>query len=445
MRGGFWRIAVTAAHAAAIVACADNTAIPDETACHGGGYQLQDGRVFGLVPRSGGDLRYQFFTGEAGILDPGEDGVWRSGRDGVIAVRLGDCGDSAVAFDFGDGPIAGVKLAYSVVETVFDGFDGTRAGRLVTPTDGPTEAIVVAVHGSERSSGRTGGRLQTILPAYGIGVFAYDKRGTGASEGRYTQNFDILSEDAIRARREARRLFGEEIEIGYLGASQGGWVAPLAASKDTADFVIAAYGLAISPAMEDEQEVVHRLRELGYGEDVIEKAREITAATRRVVRSDFKDGYKELSAVRKKYKDEEWYEFVEGEYTGDLLRAPNLGIRIVGPFRTVDATPEYEPRPVLESLAVPQLWILAEDDRAAPSGPTLEILRDIQRANEQLDIVTFPNTDHGMYEFVEDADGARRYTGVAEGYYALIRDYILSGDPELSVEGPRLYPRAAGD
>lgn len=432
-----------AAIAILLCACSAEQRSRHDTTCHAGGYRLVDGRVFGLIPRGPGNLRYQFFTGETGGVEEGDDGLWRAMNGGALSIRLGGCEDPGVVFDANGVPVAGARIAYRVTETVFDGVDGRRAGRLVLPAEGPTKAIVVAVHGSERSSGRTGGRLQTLLPAFGIGVFAYDKRGTGASDGKYTQNFDILAGDAVRARREARRLFGDEIAIGYLGASQGGWVAPLAASLDGAAFVIAAYGLAISPSMEDEEEVVLALRAAGYGEDVIEKAREITAATRRVVRSDFKDGYKELSAVRKKYRDEPWYDEIEGEYSGDLLRAPNIGIRIVGPFRSGDGTPDYEPRPVIEALSAPQLWILAEDDRAAPSASTLEILRDIQSTNDRLDVVVFPDTDHGIYEFTQGPDGRRRYTRVAEGYYALIRDYIVSGDPTPSVEGPMLH-RARG-
>jgi pimeloyl-ACP methyl ester carboxylesterase len=280
------------------------------------------------------------------------------------------------------------------------------------------------------------------LPAYGIGVFAYDKRGTGASEGEYTQDFDILAGDAVRARKEAARLAGDGIEVGYLGGSQGGWVAPLAASMDGAAFVIAAYGLAIRPELEDEEEVVQTLRERGYSEEGVAKAREVTAATRTVVFSNFKRGFKELSAARKRYRDEPWFDDLEGGFTGRIVDAPNIILRIVGPFMTggLSLTHDYEPVPVLEALEAPQLWILAGEDRSAPSASTIAILRDIQTRNQKLDIVVFPETDHGILRFVEAEDGTRDYTGVADGYHRLIRDYILTGDPEPSVSGLIFYP-----
>ncbi|MEM0986445.1 MAG: alpha/beta hydrolase [Pseudomonadota bacterium] len=432
---------------AGLAACGGEQPLPLSTECHAGGYRLEDGRVMGLVARDPGDIRYLFMSGDTGGILEQDDGVWRDEDGGALLITLGDCGDDRVVFDPGDAPVVGERIAYTVTETVFDGVDGKRAGRLTLPSEGPVDAIAVALHGSERWSGRTGGRFQSILPAFGIGVFTFDKRGTGESEGAYTQDLYLLAEDATLARKEAARLYGAtvgEVDIGYLGPSQGGWVAPLAASMDGAAFVIASFGLAISPSREDQQEVFLALRAKGYGEDVIEKAREVTDATRAVLLSDFRSGYKQLNAVRKAYKNEDWYDDIEGEYSGQLLSAPNIGLRIVGPWRTVDGTPEYEPRPVLEGLAVPQLWILAEKDRAAPTQSTLDVLLEVQETNQGLDVVVFPDTDHGMVEFIEADDGSREYTKVTDGYYALVRDYILTREPTLGREGPTLYRGGAG-
>ncbi|MEL7485860.1 MAG: alpha/beta hydrolase [Pseudomonadota bacterium] len=438
------RLMIVMSACAAVTACGGESRDPPpppDTACHAGGYRMADGEILGLVARGPDDIRYVFMSGVTGGIYREDDGLWRS-ESKKIVVDLGACGDPAISFSRDAATTVGVRIPYTVTETMFDGVDGKRAGRLTLPTDQDTKAIVIAMHGSERWSGRTGDRLQSLLPAFGIGVFSFDKRGTGASDGKYTQDFNILSDDAVRARNEARRLFDADINIGYFGPSQGGWVAPLTASKDAdAAFVIAAFGLAISPSREDQEEVLKRLREAGYGEDVLEKAREVTDATRQVVVSNFKGGYKELSAVRKKYQDEDWYALIEGEYSGELLRAPNIGIRIVGPLRTRggNTTWTYEPRSTLEALETPQLWILADEDRSAPSASTLEILQDIQKTNKKLDIVMFPNTDHGIIEFTEDESGVRTFTRVADGYYALIRDYILTGKPTLSVEGPTVY------
>ncbi|MEO1658023.1 MAG: alpha/beta hydrolase [Pseudomonadota bacterium] len=433
------RISILGVLSAALAACGSSEPpLPPEIDCLGGGYRLIDGTVVGVIPRSADDLRYQLITGETGVLLPTEDGAWQSAEDGVT-VTLGSCGEGPFVFDDGSSVREGEKIPYVVTETVFDGVDGKRAGRLVLPEGGSADAIIVALHGSEAWSGRTGDRFQTIMPAFGVGIFAYDKRGTGASDGAYTQDFFLLAEDATLARDEALRLYGSETLIGYHGPSQGGWVGPLAAAKGDVDFVIASYGMAESALAEDREEVFLDLREAGHSEDVIEKAREITDATGRVMASNFKSGYKELDAVREKYADEPWYEDIEGEFTRQFLDAPNLGLRIIGPFRSAGTPWDYDPRSTIEGLDVPQLWVIAEDDRSAPSGPTIAILKEIQETKDDLDLVIFPDTDHGIIEFIEAADGTRSYTKVADGYYALVRDYALTQRTELSVDGPEVF------
>jgi len=435
-------VAMLCAAFAMTAACGGGTQeIDPAVTCHAGGYRLDDGAVVGLIPRAVNDLRYQFVSGETGTIERGGDGLWRE-PDGPLVVTLGECGDPQIIFDSGAGRRTGGKVRYTVQETIFDGVDGKRAGRLVLPADQETKAIVVSVHGSERWSGRTGERLQSIMPAFGIGVFAYDKRGTGNSDGKYTQDFEILAGDALRARREAARLSGRDnIPIGYWGGSQGGWVAPLAASKDGAAFVIAAYGMALRPIEEDREEIFYALQEKGYGEDVLTKVREITDVTARIVASGYTDGFKDLARVKKKYKKEPWYDELEGSYTGSFLRNPGFGIRIVGRMREVGTSWEYEPRPVIESLTVPQLWILAEKDRSAPSASTLAKLREIQQTkNPMIDIVMFPGVGHGMITpGATDENGNRIGNNVADGYYGLIRDYILTGEPSVAIDGPEIY------
>lgn len=417
----------------ALAACAPKEKpLAPEAVCEDGVYDMSDGRVMGLVPRSAGGLRFLFITGETGAAFREESGLWKTAADesgAQATLDLGDCEQERASITMADGSrLTGERRTRIITETIFDGFDGKRAGRLVLPSDGMAKAIVISVHGSERWSGRTGERLQILLPAYGIGVFAYDKRGTGASNGKYTQDFNILSADAALAAKEALRLYGADAPIGFWGGSQGGWIAPLAALKMDADFVIAAYGMAESPLAEDREEVLQSLRAAGYGEDVIAAAREVTDATGRVMASDFKDGFEELAAIKKKYKGAGWLKDAKGGFTGDFIKTPNFLIRIVGPFFDVGTSWEYDPRPTLEAIKVPHLWILAGDDTEAPSEKTLEILRDIQKSRSNLDIAVFPNTEHGIYQYVAAKDGTRETTNVAPSYYPLIRDFILDGD-----------------
>src|SRR3546814_4024148 len=97
------------------------------------------------------------------------------------------------------------------------------------------------------------------MAAQGISVFVYDKRGTGGSEGEYTQNFELLAADAAKALDTARGMTaGRHGRAGFFGGSQGGWVAPLAATRTKADFVAVGFGLVASPIEEDREPKIGR-------------------------------------------------------------------------------------------------------------------------------------------------------------------------------------------
>jgi pimeloyl-ACP methyl ester carboxylesterase len=243
----------------------------------------------------------------------------------------------------------------------------------------------------------------------------------------------------VAALTTARKLAGQLAgEVGFVGGSQAGWIEPLAAMKVKTDFVLVGFGLVESPLAEDREEVFDDLRSAGYDEDVIAKAREITDATAKVMSSGFTQGFEELDAVRAKYGSEPWYEKIKGEYSGDLLRYPNWLLRLVGPWFDMGTSWTYDPRPALEAYHGPHLWVLAGRDSVAPSEITLRILREVQASHPNLDIVVFPNTDHGIVEF-EEKDGERTPTRFADGYFQLLADWINFKQPQVKVEGPAVY------
>ena len=97
---------------------------------------------------------------------------------------------------------------------------------------------------------------------------------------------------------------------------------------------------------------------------------------------------------------------------------------------------------VVRSLEVPQLWILAVEDREAPVDLTRERLLALAREGRPIDVYEFPGTDHGMYEFVEEADGTRRRTRITEGYFRLVGDWIHGGPSGSYGRVIRLVPAA---
>ena len=413
-----------------VVAAQSTIAAGDLTGdCRIGTYHLQDGSDVDIGATDGPHFRWRRKDGTIGALTETSDGSWTSTlgwteRPDGKRVSFSECTKGEINFD----GVKGKRIAFDVTETKFQGAGVSLAGRLVMPTGSSRVPIVVLIHGSERDSARDFYTLQRLFPAEGIGAFVYDKRGTGASAGRYTQDYLLLADDAIAAMREAKRLAGSRAgRIGYQGSSQGGWVAPLAAKIEPVDFVIVGFGLAVSPLDEDREAIALDMTRHGYGADVMAKAMEVADATAEILLSDFREGYDRLDAVRAKYANEAWFKHVHGDITFALLEMSQAQLRERGPELVPHVPAQYDPMPVLRNLNVPQLWILGADDTDAPSAETVRRLRALAAEGKPIITAVFPRADHGIYEYETKADGTRVSTRNPDGYFAMMRDFIRSG------------------
>jgi hypothetical protein len=409
---------------------------PSPIPCEVGSYAMTDGSKLDIASGSEGKLRWRLLDGRTGALSSQGKGRWTgtlgwTDRADGHRVTFSDCKRGEIRFD----DLAGKREALVHIDTRFQGSGVELAGRLTLPPGQARVPIVVLIHGAEHSSALEDYSLQRQFASAGIGVFAYDKRGTGASGGRYTQNYLLLATDAIHAMREARRLAGERTgRVGYQGGSQGGWVAPLAARIEPVDFVIVSFGLAVSPLDEDREAIEFDMERAGFGPEIQAKAMEIADTTARIVESNFTEGYEQLAAVKRKYGNEPWFKSVRGNFTWYLLAGSEESIRKEGPPLLEGVPARYDPMPVLENLDVPQLWILGGQDRDAPPRQTLRRLKALNKAGRPIAAAVFPDADHGMYEFETQADGERVSTRQPEGYFQMMKDFI-EGKPRAASYG----------
>src|SRR5438093_4346210 len=333
--------------------------------CQSGAYHFSGREIVDIARSEGGTFRWRKFDGTTGVLHKKQDGSWTSTLgwtdrpDGHTAFFT-DCETGEIEFD---GKKAH-RIPFDVTETVFEGRGGIKlAGRLVLPQSKDPVSIVVLVHGAEGDSARESYALQRLLPAENVGVFVYDKRGNGGSAGKYTQDFDMLADDAVAAMREAKRIAGTRCaRIGYQGGSQGGWVAPLAATRAPVDYVIVSFGLAVSVIDEDQEEVALEMRLKGHTQREISNALEVASAAEAVFESNFTKGFENFDAVRAKYRNEPWYKDVHGNYTHFIL--PYTAAKAREKFKdSLPGTPfRYDPMPTLCAVKAPQLWVLGQDD-----------------------------------------------------------------------------------
>jgi len=397
--------------------------------CRIGAYRLADGSVVDIGAADGQALRWRRFDGTVGALHKGDDGRWTStlgwtDRPDGKTVVFSDCAAGDITFD----TMSGHRIAFDVADTTFEG-DGVKlAGRLVLPAGGGRVPIVVLIHGSEDYSARDFYALQRLLPAQGVGVFVYDKRGTGASGGKYSQDFSLLADDAVAAMREARRLAGARAgRVGYQGGSEGGWVAPLAASRAPVDFVIVGFGLAVSVLEEDRSEAILEMRLKGHGPAEIAKALEITDAAEAVMASGSAQDFARFDAVRAQYRAEPWYKDVHGNFTWMLLPYDEAALREKGKAMQWGTPWRYDPMPTLSTVKAPQLWILGQEDLQAPSAETGRRLETLAARGQPITLAMVPRAEHGIYEFETRPDGERVDTRNPDGYFAMLRDFARDG------------------
>ena len=397
--------------------------------CHIGSYRLSDGSAVDIAPADGDNVRWRLWSGETGLLRKQADGSWTStfgwtDRPDGKTVSFSDCARGDIHFD----KESGHKIAFDVTDTTFDSNGVKLAGRLVMPKGDGKVPVVVLTHGSEHDSALDFYSLQRMFPAQGIGVFVFDKRGTGVSGGTYTQDFDTLADDDIKAMQEARKLAGARAgRVGYQGGSEAGWVVPLAVNKAPVDFAIIGFGLAVTVLEEDQESVALDMYFHHHSAEDTKKALELARAGEAIVETRSMGGYDKFDALRQKYKNEPWYKDVHGDFLWFILPLDKTKMEAATKQFDFHTPFRYEPMPTLRASTTPQLWILGTDDLEAPSAETSKRIKSLIADGKDYTLAVYPGAEHGMTEYELNAKGERLSTRFVPGYFQMMADFIRDG------------------
>ena len=414
-----------------VLLCLTLTACPTPEAPSGllGAYRLDDGRTVSIRRSADGTLRYRVFDdGSSGRLYPSNRNEYVSGpgfadREPTdLEVRfLRDEGGTATGFEWSkrDEAKRTARRVGKERDLQFTSRDTQLFGRLQVPEGSPPYPAVVLVHGSGDSVATEWFYSGDFFVANGIAAFTYDKRGTGLSQGEFTFDFELLADDASAAVErisELPEISGDN--IGLAGYSQGGWIAPLAASKnETIEFVIVNYGLIESPAEEARLEMRQLLLDAGVGGDALEDADKLIRAAIEVVANNFTNGWAEFSPLKKRYANAEWIHHLKGTPVDKLVSWPEFLVKLIGPWFQPDGLPwHYDSEALLQHGETPMVWLLAGKDISAPNAQTITKLRSLIARGKPLELVLFPDADHGMLLF-DERNGQRVYTGYAPDYF----------------------------
>ena len=383
-----------------------------ESASHNGAYRFADGRLVVVTRQSKDALRIrQFDNGWSAVLRP------ENGGYSVSSTFSGDESDARLSFTAGGLTLKGETATRVPLREVEASFDGL-AGKLILPNGAGPFPAVVLVHGSGKQSAVDTYHNGYFFASHGIATLVYDKRGTGRSAGEFTADFETLSNDVGSAVRWlASRAEIDAKRIGLSGYSQGGWVAPLAATKAAVAFVIVNFGIIDSPAFEETTETLLRLRERGFNDSDLREARELVEAATHVVTTDFRGGWDEFDAVARKYRGRPWTKRLEGTTAGALLQYPHWVVRWRGMRYSLPGLSwHYDSRATLRRLTIPVAWILGGNDISAPNGPTREEIRKLQAEGRRHELIVFEKADHNILRY-EMRDGKRVAIGYEPEYF----------------------------
>jgi pimeloyl-ACP methyl ester carboxylesterase len=274
------------------------------------------------------------------------------------------------------------------VEVQFQAGGNTLAGVLVLPVSPGPYPAVVFLNGSgaaDRTGNKAFPHVWAQLARRGFACLSWDRPGVGKSSGDFeAQSFDDRAREALAAVQFLRsRPEIRPDRIGLWGFSQGGAVAPLAASL-TGDlaFVIVVSGSQVPAWEQDLYRVEAELRADGHSDKVVAEALEIARLRMELMR---KGGvFEELDEAQKSCVGRPWFEYVQ--YC-ERKRFESGKLQV-----------GFDPGPYWEKVRCPVLGLFGDKDTSTAVEASVAVMRKgLEGAgNKDLTIKIFPKANHSL-------------------------------------------------
>jgi pimeloyl-ACP methyl ester carboxylesterase len=259
-------------------------------------------------------------------------------------------------------------VIFSEEEVVYKSGDVKLSGSLIFPDKSGPHPVVVFIHGSGKMTRETMHNRACLFVKNGFSALIYDRRGRGKSEGDNDNilPMNVMANDVLawveylKSRDDIKKD-----QIGLYGLSQGGWVAPLAAtmSNDIA-FLITISAPGISPDEQNSFAVGNMLKNQLAG--ILTRSR--------VPEDNIENILENITARRKEYD----------------INSNAADKEIVPGFSS------FEPEPVWEKISIPVLAIWGEKDELVPAQESRDIIKGAlqKNGNNSIELKIFENADH---------------------------------------------------
>ncbi|MEE8624284.1 MAG: alpha/beta hydrolase [Acidiferrobacterales bacterium] len=186
------------------------------------------------------------------------------------------------------------------------------------------------------------------LAERGVAVFRFDKRGVGDSDGVYKRgfvDFELLSGDLVAAVEfVAKDPRVDKTRIGLMGSSQAGWILPMVATRSPrVAFVIIRSGPTVTVGQHN------------YWDETAD------------------DESLSIDQLSRMFED-------FGPLPGD-----------------------FDPRPFIEQMTMPTIWLFGRQDRIIPAPRSAEIIREIiAEFGRPFSVIIYPNGGHSLRDYWDD-------------------------------------------
>jgi alpha-beta hydrolase superfamily lysophospholipase len=280
------------------------------------------------------------------------------------------------------------------------------SGTLIKPSSRAPHPAIVILHSSGHQS-RNGPAgyfrlLANYFAAQGIATLIYDKRGVGESTGHWANaSFDDLAGDGLKAIEFLKSQSDiDPRRIGLWGISQGGWLAPLAASRSSeAAFIISVSGPAVGTGEQEIYRVVNWLRKEGFTSDEVAAAQDHMKLFFAVV--DGRADWGLLEASTKRAREARWASFVQlPSSLNDLTWWSRMK--------------SFDPATITAELTCPSLHLFGSLDDDVPTQQSARILASLP-GKERRTVKVFNGADHFML-VVPQGDTSRFMPVLSPGY-----------------------------
>lgn len=327
-------------------------------------------------------------------------------------------------------PATPVPIPYQEEEVTFHNGDITFTGTLTLPPgDGPHPAVVLITGSGPQNRDeeilgfKIFGVIADHLTRAGIAVLRYDDRGVGGSTGNVDQaTSQDFAQDAIAAAEflKARQDINGS-QIGLLGHSEGGIVAPLAAvASDDVSFIILMAGTAVpgDQILEAQMKLIAPTQ--GLSEEQVKEGLALQQRSFEAVRTG--QGFDELRAELRQQVRQSIEQLPEEERQAITDVDQLVESRVQLSLQSLQSPwmkyfLDYNPAPTLEKVTVPVLAIFGELDLQVPPDINRPAMKQaLQKSgNQDVNIVTLPKANH----LFQEAD-----TGSPSEYATLKKEFV---------------------